>query len=96
MCPIPIGFTLLRTSEEMIETLEENQIQLQSMMVSKYIGHFFNEISGWQNTLGVVDQVSTDKTPHISIRDVIWMLPSDADQLYFSSIPITFPNGNAM
>ena len=80
----------------MIETLEENQVQLQSMMVSKYIGHFFNEISGWQNTLGVVDQVSTDKTPHISIRDVIWMLPSDANQLYFSSIPITFPNGNAM
>ena len=55
-----LGFTLLRTSEEMIETLEENQVQLQSMMVSKFIGHFFNEISGWQKTLGVVDQVITD------------------------------------
>ena len=66
MCSIPVqlnpclGFKLLRTSEEMIETLEENQVQLQSMMVSKFIGHFFNEISGWQRTLGVVDQVIID------------------------------------
>ena len=66
MCSIPVqlnsclGFALLRTSEEMIETLEENQVQLQSMMVSKFIGHFFNEISGWQKTLGVVDQVIID------------------------------------
>ena len=64
---VSIGFTLLRTSDEMIETLEEHQVQLQSMMVSKFIGHFFNEISGWQKTLGVVDQVSTDKAPHIRI-----------------------------
>ena len=69
----------------MIETLEENQVQLQSMMVSKFIGHFFNEISGWQKTLGVVDQVITDsiglqmvakerirwKDPNISILMVI-------------------------
>ena len=60
------GFTLLRTSEEMIETLEENQVQLQSMMVSKFVGYFFNEISGWQKTLGVVDQVSPEKGHLIS------------------------------
>ena len=64
-----LGFTLLRTSEEMIETLEENQVQLQSMMVSKFIGHFFNEISGWQKTLGVVDQVITDS---ITISLIDW------------------------
>ena len=52
----------------MIETLEENQVQLQSMMVSKFIGHFFNEISGWQKTLGVVDQVITDSIA-VSIFD---------------------------
>ena len=39
--------------------MEENQVQLQSMMASKFIGHFFKEISGWQKTLGVVDQVIT-------------------------------------
>ena len=31
------GYTLLRASEELIETLEENQVQLQNMMTSKYI-----------------------------------------------------------
>ena len=41
----------------MIETLEENQVQLQSMMASKFIGHFRQEISEWQRTLGTVDHV---------------------------------------
>ena len=51
------GYTLLRTSEELIETLEENQVQLQNMMTSKYISYFLEEISTWQKKLSVVDQV---------------------------------------
>ena len=43
----------------MIELLEENQVQLQNMMTSKFIGHFFKEISEWQKVLGIVDIVST-------------------------------------
>lgn len=46
-----------RTSEELIETLEENQVQLQNMMTSKYIAYFLEEISTWQKCLSVVDQV---------------------------------------
>ena len=46
-----------RTSEELIETLEENQVQLQNMMTSKYIAFFLEEISTWQKCLSVVDQV---------------------------------------
>ena len=53
------GNTLLRASEDMIETLEENQVQLQNMMTSKFIGYFLEEISGWQKTLCIVDQVIT-------------------------------------
>ena len=52
------GYTLLRTSEELIETLEENQVQLQNMMTSKYISYFLEEISTWQKKLSVVDQVT--------------------------------------
>ena len=48
---------LLRTSEELIETLEENQAQLQNMMTSKYISYFFEEISTWQKRLSQVDQI---------------------------------------
>ncbi len=51
------GYTLLRTSEELIETLEENQVQLQNMMTSKYIGFFLEEISTWQKRLSTVDHV---------------------------------------
>ena len=43
-------------SEELIETLEENQVQLQNMMTSKYIGFFLEEISTWQKRLSMVDQ----------------------------------------
>ena len=39
------GCNLLRASEDMIELLEENQVQLQNMMTSKYIGYFYEEIS---------------------------------------------------
>ena len=50
---------LLRASEDMIELLEENQVQLQNMMTSKYIGYFLKEISEWQEILGIVDIVTT-------------------------------------
>ena len=53
------GSILLRTSEELIETLEENQVQLQNMMTSKFIGYFLEEISTWQKCLSMVDQVIT-------------------------------------
>ncbi|XP_063612420.1 dynein beta chain, ciliary-like, partial [Penaeus indicus] len=53
------GVDLVRTSEEMIETLEENQVQLQNLMTSKYIEHFLDEVSAWQNKLSIADQVIT-------------------------------------
>ena len=36
--------TLLQPSDEVIETLEDNQVQLQNMLTSKYIAHFANEV----------------------------------------------------
>ncbi|KXS10801.1 hypothetical protein M427DRAFT_103173 [Gonapodya prolifera JEL478] len=50
---------LLRSSEELIETLEDNQVMLQNMMQSKYAGFFETQISKWQNVLSTVDSVST-------------------------------------
>ncbi|KAK6170907.1 hypothetical protein SNE40_019193 [Patella caerulea] len=49
--------TILKTSEELIETLEDNQVQLQNMMTSKYIAHFLSEVSNWQKKLSTADQV---------------------------------------
>ncbi|KAK7573934.1 hypothetical protein V9T40_011125 [Parthenolecanium corni] len=52
-------FVLLRASEELIETLEENQVQLQNLITSKFVAHFLNEVSEWQRTLCLADQVIT-------------------------------------
>jgi dynein heavy chain len=48
---------LLRSSEELIETLEDNQVMLQTMMTSKYVAHFEEQITKWQISLSTVDSV---------------------------------------
>lgn len=48
---------LLRSDEELIETLEDNQVQLQNLMTSKHIAHFLDEVSAWQSKLSVADSV---------------------------------------
>ena len=53
------GTCLLRSSEELVETLEDNQVQLQNLMTSKYIAHFLEEVSGWQKRLSTTDAVMT-------------------------------------
>jgi dynein heavy chain len=50
---------LLRSSEELIETLEDNQVMLQNMMTSKFVAHFESQITKWQNILSTVDTVIT-------------------------------------
>ncbi|XP_031336595.1 dynein beta chain, ciliary isoform X1 [Photinus pyralis] len=51
------GCSLLRASEKLIETLEENQVQLQNLITSKFIAHFLEEVSAWQTKLSIADQV---------------------------------------
>ena len=53
----PNKTALLRSSEELIETLEDNQVMLQTMMTSKYVAHFEEQITKWQIALSTVDSV---------------------------------------
>lgn len=48
---------LLKVSEELIETLEENQVQIQNMSTSKYIGYFETEFINWRMKLSNADQI---------------------------------------
>uniref|UniRef100_A0A8C6JKW0 Dynein axonemal heavy chain 17 n=1 Tax=Melopsittacus undulatus TaxID=13146 RepID=A0A8C6JKW0_MELUD len=48
---------LLRSDEELIETLEDNQVQLQNLMTSKYIAFFLEEVSAWQRKLSTADSI---------------------------------------
>ena len=38
------GVPQLRADEELIELLEDNQVQLQNMMSSRFIAHFLEEV----------------------------------------------------
>uniref|UniRef100_A0A8D8B024 Dynein beta chain, ciliary n=1 Tax=Culex pipiens TaxID=7175 RepID=A0A8D8B024_CULPI len=51
------GCSLLKASEELIETLEENQVVLQNLMTSKFVAHFLEEVSSWQKQLTTADNV---------------------------------------
>ncbi|XP_044152524.1 dynein axonemal heavy chain 9 [Bufo gargarizans] len=48
---------LIKSDEELIETLEDNQVQLQNLMTSKYIAFFLEEVSDWQKKLSTADSV---------------------------------------
>jgi len=48
---------LLKVREEIIEVLEDNQVQLQNMLSSKFVGYFYNEVSSWQSKLNTADRV---------------------------------------
>uniref|UniRef100_A0A3B4UNK9 Dynein axonemal heavy chain 11 n=1 Tax=Seriola dumerili TaxID=41447 RepID=A0A3B4UNK9_SERDU len=51
------GTPLLKADENLIETLEDNQVQLQNILMSKYVEYFQAEVSGWQKKLMVADLV---------------------------------------
>ncbi|NWQ91943.1 DYH17 protein, partial [Burhinus bistriatus] len=51
------GIMLLKSNEVLIETLEDNQVQLQNLMTSKYLAFFLQEVSGWQQKLSTTDSV---------------------------------------
>ncbi|XP_004857611.1 dynein heavy chain 9, axonemal isoform X1 [Heterocephalus glaber] len=48
---------LLKSDENLIEVLEDNQVQLQNLMMSKYVAFFLEEVSGWQKKLSTADAV---------------------------------------
>ncbi|XP_007535628.1 dynein axonemal heavy chain 17 [Erinaceus europaeus] len=51
------GIMMLKTDEVLVETLEDNQVQLQNLMMSKYLSHFLKEVTSWQQKLSTADSV---------------------------------------
>lgn len=48
---------LLKVKEEIIEVLEDNQIQIQNMLSSKFVGYFHGEVADWQIKLNTAYRV---------------------------------------
>ncbi|OAF71285.1 Axonemal beta dynein heavy chain 17 [Intoshia linei] len=87
------GITILRASEELIEILEDNQVQLQNMLTSKYIAHFLEEVSSWQQKLSIADQIisiylevqrtwSHLESIFIGSDDIRHQLPEDSERFF--------------
>lgn len=85
------GSSLLKASEELIETLEDNQVVLQNLITSKFIAHFLGEVSTWQKKLMIADQVITVwfevqrtwthlESIFMSSEDIRKQLPVDSDR----------------
>ncbi|GCB76344.1 hypothetical protein scyTo_0019123, partial [Scyliorhinus torazame] len=51
------GAPLLKSDENLIETLEDNQVQLQNILMSKYVEYFLADVSSWQKKLMISDLV---------------------------------------
>eukprot|EP00041_Stephanoeca_diplocostata_P039521 m.1633795 g.1633795 ORF g.1633795 m.1633795 type:complete len:4492 (+) comp25411_c0_seq1:204-13679(+) len=89
----------VKVSEEMIETLEDNQVQLQNQLASKYIAFFQTEVSSWSKKLATADQVieiwlevqrtwGNLESIFIGSEDIRSQLPEDA--LRFDGIDADF------
>ncbi|XP_042303471.1 dynein axonemal heavy chain 9 [Sceloporus undulatus] len=90
---------LMKSDEELIETLEDNQVQLQNMMTSKYIAFFLEEVSFWQRKLSTADSVisiwfevqrtwSHLESIFIGSEDIRAQLPEDSKR--FEGIDVDF------
>lgn len=51
------GIKMIKVSEDLIEQLEENQVQIQNMATSKYMSFFEREIKEWIHKLSMADTI---------------------------------------
>lgn len=93
------GLNIPKVSEEMVEILEDHQVQLQTMLSSKFIGYFYDEVVHWQNLLSNADSVIDawfdvqrkwmyQESIFIGSEDIRRQLPEDSKR--FDSIHSTF------
>ncbi|EDQ88776.1 outer dynein arm heavy chain beta [Monosiga brevicollis MX1] len=98
------GTPLLKTSEELIETLENDQVNVQGLMVSKYIAFFHDRVSAWQTKLANSDSVieiymevqrtwSHLQSIFIGSEDIRQQLPEDSKR--FDGIDVDFKRAAA-
>ena len=50
------GF-ILGSVEEVLQTLDDNAMQLQGMAASRFIGPFFNSVQNWEKSLSLISEV---------------------------------------
>uniref|UniRef100_A0A6I8NYC7 Dynein axonemal heavy chain 11 n=1 Tax=Ornithorhynchus anatinus TaxID=9258 RepID=A0A6I8NYC7_ORNAN len=82
------GIPLLKSDEQLFETLDHNQVQLQTILQSKYVEYFIDQVSSWQKKLTVTDSVifiwmdvqrtwSHLESIFVGSKDIKFQLPAD-------------------
>ncbi|ALC45571.1 CG41497 [Drosophila busckii] len=90
---------LLKVSEELIETLDDNQMQLQNISTSKHIEYLLDKLSHWQRVLSGIDNLIVNwfevqrkwiylECIFIGSSDIRSQLPADAER--FERIDVDF------
>ena len=93
------GLPQVRVAEEMIEVLEDNQVNLQNLLASKFIAFFKEQVGSWSMKLSTTDQVieiwlevqrtwSNLESIFIGSEDIRAQLPNDAKR--FDGIDVDF------
>ncbi|XP_030057583.1 dynein axonemal heavy chain 11 [Microcaecilia unicolor] len=93
------GTPLLNSDEQLFETLDNNQVQLQAILQSKYVEHFIEQVTCWQKILNITDAVifiwmevqrtwSHLESIFIGSEDIRKQLPEDAKR--FDGINVDF------
>lgn len=99
------GTMLLKSDEVLVETLEDNQVQLQNLTMSKYLSHFLKEVTSWQQKLSTADSVisiwfevqrtwSHLESIFIGSEDIRAQLPEDSRS--FDDIDVEFKVSTAL
>ncbi|KAM6276202.1 LOW QUALITY PROTEIN: dynein axonemal heavy chain 11 [Spheniscus humboldti] len=81
---------LLKSDEQLLETLDNNQVHLQTTLKSKYMVYFTEQVKSWQNKLNMADSVisvwmevrtwSYLESIFTSSEDIRSQLPEDANR----------------
>jgi len=93
------GLAQVKVAEEVIEVLEDNQVQLQNQLASKYIAFFQEPVGSWAKKLATADQVieiwlevqrtwGNLESIFIGSEDIRSQLPDDAKR--FDAIDVDF------
>ena len=93
------GIPQVKVAEEMIEVLEDNQVQVQNLLASKYIAFFSEEVGSWSKKLSSADSVleiwgeiqrtwSNLESIFIGSEDIRAQLPEDAKR--FDTVDVDF------
>lgn len=95
---------IIKPSEEVVESLESHQLELQSIIgMGKFVDYFRDRVMGWQQSLGLVEEVIKEwvhvskqwaslESIFLASADIRSQLPDDTKRFEGVYAPLALPN----